>query len=121
MTLRDVLLCTGFSLALPMGQIMFKWAAVTSERLTGPLPIRLLTNLPLMGAFAWYGVTALIWFYILTRVPLSLAYSFSMIGAALVPLAAWLIFHEPLGWRIAVGYALMLTGFLIIMQGQAAH
>jgi drug/metabolite transporter (DMT)-like permease len=116
--LKDALLCAGFALALPLGQTLFKFAALNNERLSGPLLMRLVTNLPLLGAFAWYGLTALFWFYILTRVPLSLAYAFSIIGSGLVPLIAWLVFKEPLGWRFAAGYALMLAGFLVIMQGQ---
>ena len=74
MILKDALLCAGFSLALPIGQTLFKFAAVNNARLQGPLLIKLITNVPLIGAFAWYGLTALVWFYILTRVPLSLAY-----------------------------------------------
>lgn len=119
MTWKDALLCAGFSIALPAGQTLFKWAALTDARLTGPLPLRVLSNGPLIGAFGWYGLTALFWFYILTRVPLSFAYTFSIVGSGLVPLIAWLVFKEPLGWRFAVGYALMLAGFVVIMQGQA--
>ncbi|HEY8003138.1 MAG TPA: hypothetical protein VIE16_02865 [Phenylobacterium sp.] len=115
---KDMLLCAGFSLALPIGQTLFKFAAVNNERLSGPLAVRLVTNLPLMAAFAWYGLTALIWFYILTRIPLSVAYPFSIVGSGLVPLVAWLVFKEPLDWRFALGYLLMLTGFAVIMQGQ---
>jgi multidrug transporter EmrE-like cation transporter len=48
-----------------------------------------------------------------------LAYAFSIVGSGLVPLVAWLVFKEPLDWRFAVGYVLMLAGFLVIMQGQA--
>lgn len=118
MNLRDSLLCGGFSLALPVGQMLFKSAALYSARLDGPILMRLLTNWPLYAAFAWYGVTALMWFYILTRVPLSSAYMFSILGSGLVPLLAWFLFKEPLGWRFFAGYALMLTGFLVIMQGQ---
>ena len=81
---------------------------------------RLATNAPLIGAFAWYGLTALFWFYILTRVPLSLAYAFSIVGSGLVPLVAWLVFKEPLDWRFPLGYLLMLTGFAVIMTGQRA-
>jgi len=117
-TLKDALLCAGFSLALPIGQTLFKFAAVNNARLTGPLIVRLATNLPLVGAFAWYGLTALFWFYILTRVPLSTAYAFSIVGSGLVPLVAWLVFKEPLDWRFALGYLLMLGGFAVIMQGQ---
>ena len=118
MILKDALLCAGFSLALPVGQTLFKFAAVNNARLTGPLIVRLATNLPLVGAFAWYGLTALFWFYILTRVPLSTAYAFSIVGSGLVPLVAWLVFKEPLDWRFALGYLLMLGGFAVIMQGQ---
>ncbi|HLY67235.1 MAG TPA: hypothetical protein VKU60_16985 [Chloroflexota bacterium] len=120
MTFKDTLLCAGFSLALPIGQTLFKFAAVYNERLSGSPLLRLVTNLPLIGAFAWYGLTALIWFYILTRVPLSLAYPFSIVGSGLVPLVGWLVFKEPLDWRFAAGYLLMLAGFAVIMQGQRA-
>jgi drug/metabolite transporter (DMT)-like permease len=118
--LKDALLCAGFSLALPIGQTLFKFAAVNDARLHGPVVVRLLTNAPLIGAFAWYGLTALFWFYILTRVPLSTAYAFSIVGSGLVPLVAWLVFKEPLDWRFALGYLLMLGGFAVIMQGQRA-
>jgi multidrug transporter EmrE-like cation transporter len=118
MTLKDALLCAGFSLALPIGQTLFKFAALNNARLSGPLVVRLATNVPLIGAFAWYGLTAFFWFYILTRVPLSIAYTFSVVGSGLVPLVAWLVFKEPLDWRFAVGYLMMLGGFAVIMQGQ---
>ena len=120
MNLKDIALCAGFSLALPVGQTLFKFAAVNNARLSGPLFVRLVTNIPLLGAFAWYGLTALFWFYILTRVPLSLAYAFSIVGSGLVPLVAWLVFKEPIDWRFALGYLLMLAGFAVIMQGQRA-
>ena len=120
MILKDALLCGGFSLALPVGQTLFKFAAVNNARLQGPLLVKLVTNVPLIGAFAWYGLTALFWFYILTRVPLSLAYAFSIVGSGLVPLVAWWVFKEPLDWRFPLGYVLMLTGFAVIMTGQRA-
>ena len=120
MILKDALLCGGFSLALPVGQTLFKFAAVNNARLQGPLLVKLVTNVPLIGAFAWYGLTALFWFYILTRVPLSTAYAFSIVGSGLVPLVAWWVFKEPLDWRFALGYLIMLVGFGVIMQGQQA-
>jgi len=119
MKLQDYLLCAGFAVALPAGQMLFKFAALYHEKLDGPLLWRLVRNIPLLGAFAWYGITALFWFYILTRIPLSTAYTCSILGSALVPLMAWLIFREPLGWRFLVGYALMMSGFLVIMRGAA--
>jgi multidrug transporter EmrE-like cation transporter len=120
MGLKDTLLCSVFAVALPIGQAMFKFAAIYNARLEGPLVLRLLRNWPLMGAFAWYGVTALFWFYVLTRVPLSSAYVFSLVGSGLVPLIAWAVFKEPFSWTLLAGYALMLAGLTVIMtQGRA--
>lgn len=116
---REILMCSAFAVALPIGQVMFKWAAVYNEGLNGPFVLRLLQNWPLMAAFAWYGATAILWFYILTRAPLSKAYVFSILGSALVPLLAFAIFKEPLTWRFGLGYAVMLGGFFILMQGRA--
>ncbi|HEY9235594.1 MULTISPECIES: DMT family transporter [Phenylobacterium] len=116
MTLKDMLLCGAFAVALPIGQLLFKWAAIHNASQQGPFLLRVLQNYPLMGAFAWYAATALFWFYVLTRTPLSTAYAFSLIGSALVPLAAWLIFKEPVSVGMAAGYAMMLAGFFIILM-----
>ncbi len=117
MKLQDWLLCAAFAIAMPAGQMFFKYAALMHARLEGPLLIRLLRNTPLMGAFVWYGITALFWFYILTRIPLSTAYTCSILGSALVPLMAWAVFREPLGWQFIAGYVLMISGFAVIIQG----
>lgn len=113
---KDIGLCSIFAVALPLGQILFKWGAVFDKQLTGPFLIRVIQNYPLIGAFAWYGVTALLWFYVLTRVPLSLAYSFSLVGSCLVPLAGWLVFKEQANWGMAAGYLLMIAGLFLIVR-----
>jgi drug/metabolite transporter (DMT)-like permease len=120
-TPRDMALCSFFAVALPFGQAMFKWGAIYDQRLGGPFLLRVLQNWPLIGAFAWYGLTALLWFYVLTRVPLSTAYAFSLAGSCLVPIIAWLVFKEQPNWSMAAGYVLMFAGlFLIVGRGGAA-
>ena len=116
MTPKDLALCLVFALALPIGQVMFKWAAMRHASLTGPIFERLLQNPQLFGAFALYGACSVLWVYILTRVPLSLAYPVAILGSGLVPLLAWAAFREPIGWRMAAGYALMLTGLVLTQQ-----
>lgn len=116
MSWKDMLLCSAFAVALPIGQVLFKWAAIYSARQEGPFLLKAAQNYPLIGAFAWYAVTALFWFYVLTRVPLSHAYVFSLVGSALVPIAAWFIFKEPVSWRMAAGYGVMLAGFAMVVS-----
>lgn len=117
---KDIVLCSVFAIALPVGQVMFKWASIYNAKLEGPFILRALQNWPLIGAFAWYAVTALFWFYVLTRVPLSSAYTFSLVGSALVPLAAWLIFKEAVSWQMVLGYGLMLAGLLVVVSQNPA-
>ena len=116
MGLKDTLLCGIFAVALPAGQALFKWAAVYDRGLSGSFVSRVLHNWPLMGAFGWYGLTALLWFLALTRVPLSTAYAFSLVGSALVPLIGWLVFKEPFSWTALGGYAFILTGLVIVVS-----
>ena len=116
---RDLALCLVFAVALPAGQLLFNWASLANAQMTGALPWRLLGNLPLIAALGWYGLTALIWFYILTRLPLSAAYPFSILGSGLAPLGAWLVFGAPFTWTMAAGFALMLAGLAIITRAQA--
>ena len=115
MTPKDIALCSSFAVVLPLGQSLFKFAALYDKRLPGPLLLRLVHNWPLMGALAWYGMTAILWFYVLTRVPLSTAYAFSLVGACLVPLVGWLVFKEQASWQMAAGYGFMMVGFFLVL------
>lgn len=112
----DLALCLAFSLALPAGQVLFKLGAEQTRRIDGGLVAKVMLNLPLMGAFAWYGLTSLLWVYILTRAPLSQVYPFSILGAALTPILAVLLFRESLGLQAWLGYAVMLAGFVLVMR-----
>lgn len=116
MTLKDMLLCLSFSFVLPAGQMMFKWGSDYSRNIEGGFIAKVAFNYPLMIAFAWYGLSALYWFYILTRVPLSLAYPFSVLGAGLVPILAWILFRETITPQAWLGYVIMLGGFLLIAR-----
>ena len=118
MSPKDILLCLAFAVTLPIGQILFKVAANHSQSMSGGLIERVILNPPLVGAFAWYGLTALFWFYILTRIPLSTAYPFSILGSALVPLLAWALFREQVTIQAALGFAVMLLGFFIVMRAR---
>jgi multidrug transporter EmrE-like cation transporter len=120
MSPKDLLLCAAFSLAVPTGQMLFKWAALQDARFQGgSLALRLVQNYPLLLAFVWYGAASILWVYILTRVPLTLAYPMAILGSGLVPLFAWALFREPVSWSLAIGYVLMLAGVVLTQRGAA--
>jgi hypothetical protein len=69
LTPKDVALCASFAVVLPLGQSLFKWAAVYDKQLSGPLFARMFQNYPLMGAGVWYAMTAVLWFCSRSRPP----------------------------------------------------
>ena len=99
------LLCV---LGISIGQLLFKKAAAN-------LPATLslagfLQNWWLMAALVLYGFTTLGWVWILRHAPLHVAYPFMGLAFLIVPILAWLLLGEPVGWRTLVGGALILVG-----------
>ena len=116
MTLPQAMLygaCLVLSLGLCVGQVLFKMASLGQPR--GGFAIAVLFTSPwFLAAVALYGLTTILWVYILTRMPLSVAYPFSFLSAALVPLAAHFLFGEPLTAKIWIGMALVFAGLYVM-------
>ena len=118
MSLITIVFCLIFSLTLAIGQILFKYAADYSNGLSGNAISKLLQNYVLFGAFAWYAASSLLYFYILTKAPLSRVYPFALAGSGVVPFLGWLVFGETIGIRFTAGYLLMMAGLGLIMTGR---
>jgi drug/metabolite transporter (DMT)-like permease len=103
------------ALLLGGGQLLFKLAA---DRLVvgqgfGRLAASFLT-MPMAGALLLYGVTTLLWVYLLHGLALSRAYPFIALAFAIVPLLGWLLLNEVLGAQYWIGLAVMLAGLYIV-------
>jgi len=117
LTLGNIVLLCGFSLLLAAGQFMFKFTAQSSPSLSSLQGLMSLALSPwLWIALTLYGTATILWIFILQRVPLSLAYPFSALGFIIVPLGAWLVFHEPLTLRYGLGVACILGGVFILSR-----
>ncbi|MDL4839110.1 EamA family transporter [Aquibacillus rhizosphaerae] len=67
----------------------------------------------LSGLFL-YGFATVLWLFILTRVPLSIAYPIQSIAYILAVFGAFFIFKEPLTTYKMVGVILIMTGVSFI-------
>lgn len=102
------LLCV---LAISVGQLMFKKAAAS---ITAPLTVSsLLHNGWLFASLVLYGMTTLVWVWILRSAPLHLAYPFMGLAFLIVPTLAWMFLGEPLHWRTIAGGALIMVGVAV--------
>jgi multidrug transporter EmrE-like cation transporter len=117
MTQSAALLLTAVCVAMiATGQILFKLTAMRSLGGTVSFAEQWL-SWPLLIALFIYGAATVLWVWVLRFIPLNVAYPVYALAFAIVPVASYFVFREPLGWHHAIGGALILSGVVIITQG----
>ena len=99
------------------GQLLLKSGmqrvgAIDRARLGAPLAlIRQIARQPaVVIGFGIYGLSALLWLYVLARAELSYAFPFLALGYAGVTAAATLVLKERFTWRQWLGLLLVVLG-----------
>lgn len=108
MTSSYTLVLIASTLCAALGQVLFKAGAHRAETL-----LHFFNAWILIGLFA-YGVGTLLWIYVLSRMPLTVAYPFTALTFALVYLAGVFLFGEPMTLRALSGVILILGGLFLI-------
>jgi multidrug transporter EmrE-like cation transporter len=103
-----------FALSLAAGQALFKKVGLVIRDQPFFDGLLLVARQPaLYAALAFYGLSTLLWIWILSRVPLMQAYPWVAANMAIVPLIGWFAFGErvtPVFW---LGVVLILAGILL--------
>lgn len=108
MSYKLVLLTLLCVFGIAIGQILFKKAAI---QLPGDAHFfDWVNNIWLISAFVLYGLTTLLWVWILRHAPLSLAYPFMAFAFILVPVMSFLILKESVELRTFIGSVLIIIG-----------
>ena len=114
MSLPLMLLTVVCVVGIALGQLLFKKAAMALPLNAGWMDWAF--NGWLLAALTLYGVTTLLWVWVLRSAPLHLAYPFMGLAFVLVPALDWLLLGEPLHWQTLVGGALILVGVTLAAQ-----
>ncbi|MBD3921634.1 EamA family transporter [Paenibacillus sp. PR3] len=107
------LLLFGNVLLLVAGQILFKMGL---QRTDGLHWLRIAQSPAIWSGLVLYGVATLLWFAVLTRLPLSVAYPMQSMAYVLGLLAAWFIFDETLPFTKIAGCVVILFGVYLIAK-----
>jgi drug/metabolite transporter (DMT)-like permease len=110
-TLLVALACV---VGISIGQILFKLCA-ESYRIAGPLNSRTLTIF--VSAIVLYGITTLVWIWVLQRSELGKIYPLMALAFILVPLSSYFIFGERFSTQYLVGIGLIATGIFLTAKG----
>ena len=115
MNLSNFGLCLLCTLALSIGQVLFKLAALqlSEQSLAKAFLLNAWKNVYLLTALLLYGVATLLWVWILRRVPLNVAYPFTALAFVFVPAIGVFLLNEPLSARLFAGTLLIVAGICI--------
>jgi undecaprenyl phosphate-alpha-L-ara4N flippase subunit ArnE len=119
MRATDFLLLLLYAGGMAAGQVLFKLASVGSAaaRANGTGWFRaLLLDPSFIAAVALYGSLTIYWVWLLSFLPLSTAYPFSVLSIVVVPLLAVLLFGEHVGASYWLGLALISAGLLLVTR-----
>ncbi len=67
-----------------------------------------------LAGLTCFGLSALVWLAVLSKVPLSSAYPFVALGIAITTAAGLLLFNEPFSAAKAAGVVLIVCGVVVI-------
>lgn len=115
MNLVNFLLILCNTCILVAGQFLWKYGMMKTTFQLNPLSIiKLLFSPFIFSGLVLYGVATILWLFILSRVPLSIAYPVQSIAYVLAVFGAYFIFHEPLSPTKIIGVILIILGVSLI-------
>ncbi|SKA21651.1 EamA-like transporter family protein [Enhydrobacter aerosaccus] len=112
---------TCFTSMLAVGQLLFKKSGLAMRGLPFSHGLMTLAQLPAFyAALCLYGLSTILWVWLLSRITLMQAYPWVSAGVVIVPLLSGLIFGEKVNPAYWAGAALIIAGIAVTqyaMQG----
>jgi drug/metabolite transporter (DMT)-like permease len=117
MRAAHVALVVLFAVGMGTCQLLLKYAAhrqaSKAGRDAGTL-IGLLLDWPFLAGAASYALLLIFWMWLLTFLPLSRAYPFTLLSLVVATVGGAILFHEPLTPRFLTGLFVISMGLLML-------
>lgn len=110
------------TMILVSGQFLWKFGMMGKETSFSSIGgiIKLMLSPYILTGLTMYGFATVLWLFILTRVPLSVAYPLQSVAYVFAVFGAFYIFNEPLSLTKIVGVLLIMVGVSLIGFSSAA-
>lgn len=115
MTFSYILLIINI-LLLVGGQMLWKSAVDSIGYWNINTMLTLIWSPKVIGGIALYGIATLLWLYILSKLPFSIAYPFQSLSYVLGVLMAALLFQEHVDWQQWLGVVVIIFGVFLIAK-----
>lgn len=114
--LKYILLLTSMTLAI-IGQLSFKKGLNGVELHLDPMTIiKTIFTPDVFIGFMMYGISSIIWLFVLERFPLSIAYPSLALSYVLIVFASAVFLQEPLTTQKIAGSAIIVLGVIILFR-----
>lgn len=111
MTYLLALVCV---IGIAAGQILFKMSSSSLSKSGSWFDMQTLTVL--FSAFALYGLTTILWVYVLQRADLGKIYPLMALAFVIVPIGSHFVFGERFQPQYMVGVALIIVGIVVTVK-----
>ncbi len=120
--MKDMLLIILSVSLAALGQLLLKLGMIKVGRVSSlssapSMILNALLNPTVLSGLAVFGISALSWLVVLSRVKLSIAYPMVSLGYVAVVLFSWLIFKESVKPITIVGCLAIAVGVFLISRG----
>ena len=121
MKISQVLMVMIFSIGMGLGQLLLKYSAQRQSVNTDSnwllRLISLFSDWSFLLGVALYGLLLIYWVWLLTFLPLSRAYPFTLLSFIVAAVGGTLFFHETLTLPFLVGLAIIGIGLIVLSMG----
>lgn len=118
MNALHILLVVVFSVGMGAGQLLLKYSAqrqiVNEHQALFARFLSLALDWPFLLGAASYGLLLIFWVWLLTFIPLSRAYPFTLLSLLVASLGGWYFFGETLTPRFLAGLAVIGVGLIML-------
>ena len=120
-SIQDFAQLLGFAALMSVGQLLFKNAAgsLVGDPSLGQSFVKMLQAPTFWVACFLYAGATMLWVWLLSRIPLSIAYPFAALSLLIVPFLSWLLYSEPLTFKYWLGIAIILLGMFVVANSWA--
>lgn len=121
MKLSQVIMVMIFSVGMGLGQLLLKFSAqrqvINSDAGWLLRLFTLFSDWTFLLGIALYGLLLVYWVWLLTFLPLSRAYPFTLLSLVVAAVGSSFFFHEPLTTPFIAGLAIIGVGLIVLSTG----
>jgi drug/metabolite transporter (DMT)-like permease len=121
MNISQIILVMIFSVGMGFGQLLLKLSAQRQLIYTDihwlSRLISLFCDWSFLLGITLYGLLLIYWVWLLTFLPLSRAYPFTLLSLIIAAVGGSLFFHEPLSLPFILGLVIIGVGLVVLSMG----